>query len=319
MRRFIFVGTVGILTLALFGVIWLALKKPPQRPAPELVVERTPERIERGRYLAAHVAGCVQCHSPTDSSRFGLPVLAGAEGTGGGCVDAALGFDGRVCAPNLTPHPTAGVGRWTDGELLRAMREGVDRHGDGLFPRMPYEKFRDFLSDEDAYSVIAWMRSLPPSDAVTPSRRLPFPLGIVVKYLPAPIPDPVQPPRETAEQRGRVVAELAGCTTCHTPIDERHYPIESLLLSGGRPYPLVGGGEVRSANLTPHAQGLGAMDLVTFTQRLRDSGKSNAPSGTGHATVMPWASLAGLSDGDLADLWTWLRSVPPLPSVVSEG
>jgi len=317
MRRFIFVGSCGLLSLALFGVIWLALLQPPQRPAPDLEVERTPERIERGRYLATHVAGCVQCHSPTDGSRFGLPVIPGTEGTGGSCVDAALGFDGRVCAPNLTPHPTAGVGAWSDGELLRAMREGVDRHGNGLFPRMPYEKFRDFLSDEDAHAIIAWMRTLPPSDAVTPSRRLPFPLGIVVKFLPAPVPDPVAPALDTPEQRGRVVAELAGCPTCHTPIDERRYPIEGLLLSGGRPYPLPGGGEVTSANLTPHPDGLGAVEFEAFKQRLRDPARNLAPATPAQRTVMPWAALAGLTDEDLEALWSWLRSVPPLPAHAS--
>lgn len=313
MRRFIFVGSIVVLTLALFGVVWLALKRPPQRAAPQLEIERTPERIARGRHLATHVAGCVQCHSEVDTSRFGLPVVAETEGTGGPCVGPEQDFDGRVCAPNLTPHPTAGVGAWTDGELLRAIREGVDRDGNGLFPRMPYEKFRDFLSDEDAYAIIAWMRSLPPSERITPSRKLPFPLAIVVKYLPAPVPEPVSPPRGTPEQRGRVIAELAGCPTCHTPIDERHYPIESQLLSGGRPYPLPGGAIVKSANLTPHPEGLGNATFEDFLQQLRDPGRVAGAAGPGHRTVMPRAAFAGMHDGELRDLWAWLRSVPPLP------
>ena len=36
------------------------------------------------------------------------------------------GLPGTICFPNITPHDT-GIGAWSDGEVLRALREGVDR------------------------------------------------------------------------------------------------------------------------------------------------------------------------------------------------
>ena len=59
-----------------------------------------------------------------------------------------VGLPGAVTAPNLTPDSETGLGRWSDDEIGRAIREGVDRDGNALFPLMPYERYRSF-SDED--------------------------------------------------------------------------------------------------------------------------------------------------------------------------
>lgn len=316
MRKAVYWITVSAAGLLFFGAMWLALQEPERRPADEtLSVALTPERIARGTYLATHVARCLHCHSQQDLSRFGRPVIAGTEGAGGMCLGPSTGFDGRICPPNITPDPETGIGRWTDGELLRALREGVNRRGEALFPMMPYEKYRHALSDADAHALIAWMRSLPPQHRPTPRRDLPFPLGIAIKTLPAIVEGPVNPPRETAVQRGWVLAEQAGCPICHTPIDDRHYPIEARLMAGGRPYPLGDGAVVTSANLTPHPDGLGTMTLEAFGERLRRHSAA-APVAPGRNTVMPWQSFAGLHDEDVADLYAWLRSLAPLSGAV---
>ena len=71
------------------------------------------------------------------------------------------GLPGRVAARNITPDKETGIGNWTDGEKIRAIREGIGRDGHALFPMMPYESFRH-MSDEDVYSLVAYLNSLPP-------------------------------------------------------------------------------------------------------------------------------------------------------------
>ena len=72
-------------------------------------------------------------------------------------------FPGKLCVPNITSHATAGIGEWTDGEILRAIREGIGRDGRALFPMMPYTEYRK-MSDEDAHAVVAYLRTLPAID-----------------------------------------------------------------------------------------------------------------------------------------------------------
>ena len=51
---------------------------------------------------------------------------------------AELGLPGTVVAQNITPDKETGIGGWTDGEKIRAIREGIDREGRALFSMMPY-------------------------------------------------------------------------------------------------------------------------------------------------------------------------------------
>ena len=62
-----------VVVLAGAGVTTLALKKPAQRPAPDVKVEITPERLARGKYLVENVVDCVGCHSDHEWDKFGMP------------------------------------------------------------------------------------------------------------------------------------------------------------------------------------------------------------------------------------------------------
>src|SRR4051812_4536952 len=100
---------------------------PNARPPSREQIARTPARLARGAYLVEHVSTCLYCHSEHDWSRYTAPVKAEARGRGGVCVDETHGAPGRVCTQNVSSDPRDGVGGWTDGELLRAVREGVGR------------------------------------------------------------------------------------------------------------------------------------------------------------------------------------------------
>ncbi len=86
--------------------------------APELKVEITTEKIERGKYLTNNVMLCMDCHSTRDWSLFSAPMITGTEGKGGETFDQKLGFPGKYIAPNITPFH---LKNWTDGEIFRAV------------------------------------------------------------------------------------------------------------------------------------------------------------------------------------------------------
>ena len=122
------------------------------RPVTNMKIEITPVRQARGEYLARHVLGCISCHTRRNWKQFGAP-LAGPDGSGGICFTPEMGFPGTVCSSNITSDVNSGIGGWSDDQILRAIREGVDDEGNALFAVMPYQAYR-YLSDEDALSVV---------------------------------------------------------------------------------------------------------------------------------------------------------------------
>src|SRR5215207_638870 len=125
------------LMLVLAGVLVLAIAlvlvkfyglSPNARAATDVKAPRTPEAVERGRYLAHNVTVCMGCHSQVDETKPGEPIVAGRTGSGRD-FGVLPGFPGRMRAANLTPDPETGIGNYTDGELLRAIREGIGRDG----------------------------------------------------------------------------------------------------------------------------------------------------------------------------------------------
>ena len=127
--------------LAGAGIAYLALRRPAQRPPSSERIEATPARLVRGEYLVEHVSDCLLCHSEARFERFGLPRVPGTAGKGGFAFGKDFGIPGVLPVRNITPDRETGIGSWTDGEILRAIREGVDRDGHALFPMMPYQQF----------------------------------------------------------------------------------------------------------------------------------------------------------------------------------
>jgi len=124
---------IAVLVLLGGAVGWLAVREPAMRPASAERVDRTPERLARGKYLAENVAGCMECHSEHRDDLYTWPSKPETYGQGGLPFDERLGIPGVVCAQNITPDPQTGLGNWSDGEIIRAIREGVAKDGRALF------------------------------------------------------------------------------------------------------------------------------------------------------------------------------------------
>ncbi len=130
--------TAGLVAVAAVGcgIAFLALTTPKMRAAADIKVPMTPERMERGRYLYEHVAHCDGCHSPRDWTKLTAPTIEQTRGSGFEFRRNGLPREDRVCKHHARSRHR--LGRWTDGEKIRAIREGVSKDGRALFPLMPY-------------------------------------------------------------------------------------------------------------------------------------------------------------------------------------
>ncbi|HEX8172550.1 MAG TPA: c-type cytochrome [Thermoanaerobaculia bacterium] len=313
------VTLLAVVALAAIGVSWLALRKPAQRPAAAETIERTPERVARGEYLVHHVTDCVGCHSE-HTLAYALPIKPGSEGARGFVWDQKFGFPGVVAAANITPDPETGLGAWTDGEILRAIREGVDRHGKALFPIMPYTGYHQ-LADEDAKAIVAYLRTMKPIRYQRPPKQLDVPLNFVEKFIPKPVEAPVvAPDPNDSVAYGKYLTVIGGCYECHTPHDKKG-PIESQSFSGGEEFKGPWGRNLTS-NLTPHPNTfVGRATKDEWIGRFRAFANvtaDNAPTPQpGRNTVMPWIAFAGMTDHDLGAIYDYLKTVKPIDKRVN--
>ncbi|HVS96789.1 MAG TPA: c-type cytochrome [Puia sp.] len=281
-------------------------------PPPDLHVKITPERVDRGRYLSANVAGCIVCHSSRDTNRFAGPPKPGSFGKGGDLFGHDDGLPGDVYAPNLTPYH---LRNWTDGELFRAITCGVSKDGHALFPLMNYPAFGR-LDSEDIYSIIAYLRTLPPIPNDVPATRLDFPLSLLVNTFPAKADLSPKPDSSNSILYGKYLVTMASCVDCHSPV-ERGRVVKGMEFAGGREFRLAAGGALFSPNLTPDKEtGLGSWTREMFIRQFKqyaDSASISRPSGTvGMGTPMPWTAFAGMKESDLGDIYDYLHSLKPI-------
>ena len=311
MKRF---GKWLLIALASLGVLlavaitltigWRPFLGPRARVLTSRTFERTPQRLERGHYIATALSGCVYCHSPHEWASPGTPIVAGKEGSGEALPYA--GLPGRIVAPNLTPDLETGAGHWTDDQFARAIREGVGHDGRALFPIMPYQHYHN-MSDEDLASVVVYLRSLPPVHHELPATEIIFPVKYLIRSAPEPVTAPVADV-DSADQLkyGTHLADQAGCSDCHTP-QVRGQNVPGMEFAGG--FLFTGPwGAVASANITPDPSGIPYYDEALFLDVIR-TGQVKARK---LSPIMPVMIYRNLTDVDLKAIFAFLRSTKPV-------
>lgn len=231
---------------------------------------------------------------------------------GGGLYTKVHGVPGELYVPNITQDPETGLGTWTDGEIIRAFREGVDKDDKPLFAMMPYASCFSALSDADSAAIVAYMRTLAPVKNQVPERRLKFPLGLVVKIMPKPLTGPVTPPADQPLARGKYLVTVAGCAECHTPRNKRGQPIAALHMAGGNRIRLLdlppGDPAILMPNLTSDKEtGLGAWSDDEIRRAVQDGIR---PDGTRLAPQGPSEIFHALAPEDMTAIIAYLRTVP---------
>ncbi len=292
------------------GFIYFNSTYPKVEAAPNLKVELTPERIERGKYLANNVSSCIDCHSTRDWTKFAGPATVGTEGKGGERFGKEIGFPGTVYSKNITP---ANLGSWTDGEIFRAITSGVDKNGKVMFPIMPYMSYNK-MAKEDIYSIIAYLRTLQPIENDIPQSEIDFPLNFIMKTFPQNYSEKSVPDKNNPVEYGKYLVTIGACQDCHTPQESKTQ------LSGGAEFH-VPIGTLRSANITPDNEtGIGAWTKETFIARFKafesDSVRNVKLNPTDFNTIMPWPFYAGMTEEDLGAIYDYLKSIKPVKNRV---
>jgi mono/diheme cytochrome c family protein len=282
----------------------------------EISIEKTPERIERGKYLANCVTVCIDCHSTRDWNQFSGPIIEGTEGKGGEVFDQKYGFPGSFHARNITP---AGLSNWTDGEILRAIGSGVDKNGKALFPVMPHPNYGK-LDREDLYSIIAYIRTLKPIQNKVPPSEPDFPMNFILNTIPQKAAYSIRPDTNNVLAYGQYIFTAAACNECHTK-KEKGAPIAGMELAGGFEFAIKSGGIVRSANITPDTEtGIGKLTAAEFVQKFKhysDSSYQNPMIKNNTInTVMPWMMYRNMKETDIKAIYAYIRTFKPIKNEV---
>ena len=216
----------------------------------------------------------MECHSPTGE----LPLIGGVD----------LGQDlplplGSFVSVNLTP--AGPLKDWSDGQIMRILREGVDPNGRPLI-MMNAVRAR-YMSDEDLHAIIAYLRSQPPAGEPTadPPDR-PNLLGAMMMALNL---VPSEPPKAATAEYGQYLVAFQDCLICHGPN-----------LDGNPTSPLV----------DPAGPNLRVVQGWTAEEFVRTIRTGVDPSGHELSPVMPWRTIARLDDTELNAIYMYLFSLP---------
>ncbi len=255
---------------------------------------------KRGEYLSK-AAGCMGCH--TIEKEGSTPYA------GGRALKTPFGI---FYGPNITPHPQAGIGKWTEANFIRAMRHGERPDGANYFPAFPYPSFTG-INDADLRDLWAYLRTLPPSNRANQAHDLGFPFGwrfLVTfwKWLfftPGPLA-PAPGVSDVINRGAYLVLALGHCGECHTPRNFLGGPKKSRLMAGG-----MGPEGKEIPNLTP-----GGGLKKWRDQDIKDflvtgvTAEGDVPAEAMGEVIRNTTSQ--LTPADMAAMIAYLRSLPPV-------
>ncbi len=284
---------------AAVGTMLAALPAPvPSAPAPSSV-DTSPgsDVVKRGAYLA-DVAHCTACHTAD----------GGAQYAGNRPMGTPFG---TLYTSNITPDPTTGIGKWSEKDFEGALRRGVGKNGEYLYPAMPYIDFTK-ITDDDVHALYAYFRTVKPVRQAVRKNDMKFPFNVRLgiagwqamffrqgRY----VPDPTQ----SAEwNRGAYLVDgLTHCASCHTPMNIAMAPKKDQALQGNVIdhwfAPDISGG--RYSGIKDWSQ----QQLVTFLKTGHND-KNEAVVGPMQETVE--LGTSHLSDVDVNAIAVYLKNQP---------
>ncbi|ODT94586.1 MAG: alcohol dehydrogenase [Rhodanobacter sp. SCN 67-45] len=298
---------VGLLVVLLLigAAAWWYLAR--DQRAPSTPVQREddaaalvdPARIERGKYLAT-VGDCAACHT----ARGGQPYAGGRS--------LATPF-GDVPAPNITPDADTGIGQWSFDDFWAALHLGKGRHGQLLYPVFSYTSFTRVTRD-DALSIFAYLKSLPPVNQPARPTGLEFPYNVrsslvawrALYFKPGVYqPDPAQSPQWN---RGAYLVQgLGHCNECHAPRDSLGGIEQNQHLTGGQIPQLDWYAPDLSTRSGGGLEGWSAQDVIDLLK----TGQSSKGSAFGPMADVVRLSTQHMTDADLQAVATYLQALPP--------
>jgi len=279
-------GLSGLIILAMvvvYAVSGRRMSKVYTFTDPPLTIPTDSASISRGQHFVQAIAKCAGCHGDDLAGKVHIdePIM------------------GRIYSANLT-RGRGGIGNsYTDADYVRAIRHGVGRNGRPLLT-MPTDAYYH-INDKDLANSIAYLKTIPGVDAVTPAKRVgplaralflmtDFPL-VEAEKVPVTGPRPAVVPPGPTREYGNYLATTGACKSCHLQDLSGGVPIEKNL---------------PSANLTP--TGIGNWSEADFSKAMRHGIR---PDGRVLSAVMPWPYTRLMTDEEMHALWLYIHSVPP--------
>ncbi|MBI2525960.1 MAG: cytochrome c [Candidatus Rokubacteria bacterium] len=276
--------------------------------SPAAAGAQSADLVAQGKYIFGAAAGC-GCHTEPKKTL----------NAGGRRYDGPFG---TVYSSNITPDPATGIGKWTDQQVITAIRSGRRPNGERLLPVHPYTVFNG-MAEEHLRALVAYLRSLPPVSRPNTPKKITVPLFESV-FLPAWLAAfaPRETPPATAPTSGRargeyLVRAVGHCGECHTPRGMTQATDNSRFLAGNQ----KGKGPEGKAvpNITPD-KGTGIGDW-TEEQIAEYLGTGNRPDGDVAGGLMGeviQGTSAGLKDLTAADRLAIARYLKSIPAIKNE-
>ena len=298
MKRFL---TIVSLLIVIVAVAYVTLNKIDGAAGTAPAIAGAPasaEVLARGEYLTK-AADCIACHTVAESGRpfaggvaFKLPI-------------------GTLYSSNITADPTYGIGGWSDDDFVRAVRNGIGKEGQHLYPAFPYTSYTK-LSRSDVLAIKAYLLALPAIRQANRANNLAFPfnqrwaLGFWNAAFFKDRRFVADPSKSSEWNSGAYLATALGhCGECHTPRNlgfglEHGKEFAGEELQGWRAY-----------NITPDPKyGIGAWSDAEIAQYLTTGYADGHASAGGPMGEAVSHSLQYLNPEDVAALVVYLRSVP---------
>lgn len=269
-----------------------------------------PDRVDSAQFAALagdaaagravfHAAGCASCHHAPDASGDAKLILAGGQ---------RFPSDfGTFIAPNISPHPEAGIGAWSLEDFANALRHGTSPSGQHYYPAFPYSAYIR-MTDTQIADLWAFWQSLPADPTPSAAHEVGFPFNIrfsvggwKLLYLDS---DWVMAGDLSPElTRGRELVEALGhCSECHTPRNALGGLDQSRWLAGA-PNP-TGRGTIPA--LTPDKLEWSATDIAYYLE----SGFTPDYDSVGGHMVAVVENFAKLTAEDRAAVAAYLKALP---------
>jgi mono/diheme cytochrome c family protein len=260
---------------------------------------RADATLERGRYLMSGIVACGNCHTPKGPD--GKPIVE-RELSGGAPIDSPA-F--HAIPANITPDPETGIGKWTDAQIVDAIRNGRRPDGTLIGPPMPIAFYRD-MSDDDAKAIVVYLRQVRP--VVNSLAKSTYRIALPPSYGP-PVTSAPEVFRRDPIAYGRYLATgLGHCMDCHTPRVHGRSDM-ARMGAGGNDFGAPGGGIVTSANLT--SANLNGVAKWTDAQLAAAIRRGERPDGGKLVRLMAFAWYEKIDEEDMGALVAFLRDLPP--------
>jgi mono/diheme cytochrome c family protein len=271
--------STAVTSVSVIMIVGLVKLHARSAPAPDLRVVGTPEQIQRGQAISNGF--CSGCHSKTGTLTGGLDI--------GDDFPVPIG---SFVSSNLTP--AGQLSDWSDGDIFRAIRSGMDRDG-GWLIIMSYTNSGK-LSDDDTLAVVAYIRSLPaagkqtenPPDHLNLLGIMMLGAGMLPRGKPVSTGVITAPPKGSTLQYGEYILSYQDCRACHGD-----------KLTGGVP-----------GQLGPLGPDLNLVKGWKFEDFIATMRSGVDPNGHELGKQMPWRPVGRMGDDELRAVYEYLTHLP---------